>query len=102
MAEHAKHLELVIDNENETKQSNEHIKSKRFEFINKVERNQFLVANHLCIAGGLNRWPNVLNSNGEFIGDAFALQDGRQRIEIWLQHIDQINDVSYPQASNDI
>jgi len=55
----------------------------RYQFDNKRERNAFLRHHNLCIAGSLNSWPNVQNQQGEYVGDAFQLDDGRHQVEIW-------------------
>ncbi|MCK5795793.1 MAG: hypothetical protein KAI47_01315 [Deltaproteobacteria bacterium] len=76
-------------------------RSRRFEFQSKQTRNAFLRDNKLCIAGSLNRWPNVLNDVGEFVGDAYQLQDGRQQIEIWEEFFDALVDHGAVIPAND-
>ncbi|MBW2734895.1 MAG: hypothetical protein JRH20_21125 [Deltaproteobacteria bacterium] len=75
-------------------------KRNHFEFASKQERNAFLRQNNLCIAGSLNSWPNVLNQNGEFVGDAFQ-RDGCHQIEIWEQFLHCVAELGLMQAAND-
>lgn len=77
-------------------------RSRRFEFSNKNDRNAFLRHNNLCIAGSLNSWPNVLNVQGEFVGDAYQLRDGRHQIEIWSHFLDAVVELGTMQPANDI
>ncbi|PID38042.1 MAG: hypothetical protein CSA65_04280 [Proteobacteria bacterium] len=77
-------------------------RSRRFEFINKQARNEFLRHNSLCIAGGLNSWPNVLNHACEFVGDAYQLPDGRHHVEIWAQFLDTVVELGTMKPANDV
>ena len=76
-------------------------KSRRFEFGDKSERNEFLRRNNLCIAGSLNSWPNVMNQSGEFVGDAYQLRDGHHQIEIWAQFLHCVVETGPVNAAND-
>jgi hypothetical protein len=75
-------------------------RSRRFEFATKMDRNEFLRRNGLCIAGSLNSWPNVMNYSGEFVGDAYQLRDGGHQIEIWEQFLEGVGELGAMRAAN--